>query len=304
MATVERTKPVRANYAQTETSNQHQAVGRIGPWQLVRLIHESELTRVYLCRPADSAEDQPANYVLKVLRKEWWRDSRAIEMQRRAAWLGRTHSHPHLLPVLSASVSQAPFYFVSPRIEGRALSALLSETKLPLAATLWIVRQVAEGLAVLHNSARMIHADVKPANIMVSTEGHATLIDLGFAHSPDEHGHWSTRPIVGTLAYIAPESITSSLSSDPRSDLYSLGVTLYEMLSGSMPFEADSPAELVRLHRETNPVCIRLAAPETPKPVASLVHRLLSKDVLRRPESAATVVDELVRLEIGSFSCR
>ena len=75
-------------------------VGRIGPWQLVRLISESALARVYLARPAESATEAPASYVVKVLRKEWWRDQHAIDMQRRAAWVGRKASHPNLLPVL------------------------------------------------------------------------------------------------------------------------------------------------------------------------------------------------------------
>lgn len=304
MATVEHSRPVRANFARTDSPAPQMAVGRLGPWQLVRLLHESDLARVYLCRPADSAEDQPANYVLKVLRKEWWRDPQAIEMQRRAAWLGSTISHPHLLPVLSSSVSQAPFFFVSPKIEGRTLAEILASGSLTLPIVLWIGRQVAEALAALHESTGMVHADVKPANILVSAEGHTTLIDLGFAHSPDEQRHWSSRPVMGTLAYIAPESITSSLGCQLGSDLYSLGVTLYEMICSKLPFQADSPADLIRMHRETKPTCIRLEKPETPKPVASLVHRLLSKDAMRRPASATEVAEELMRLEIECFTCR
>ncbi|MEM9659014.1 MAG: hypothetical protein AAF961_11695, partial [Planctomycetota bacterium] len=76
-------------------------VGRIGPWQLVRLINESELSRVYAARPAGAADESTPAYTLKVLRKEWWRDPHAIEMQRRCAWVGRKVSHPHLLPVLA-----------------------------------------------------------------------------------------------------------------------------------------------------------------------------------------------------------
>jgi serine/threonine-protein kinase len=305
MATVERTSQVHANFARTDSPDRQQLVGRIGPWQLVRLIHESELTRVYVARPVASPADQPANYVVKVLRKEWWRDPQAIEMQRRAAWLGRAVSHPHLLPVLSANVGQAPFCLVMPKLDGRSLAEVLADgTTMPLPITLWIARQVAEALAALHEATGMIHADVKPSNIMVSPEGHATLIDLGFAHAPSEQRHWSSRPVVGTLAYIAPEAITSSLCAEPSSDLYSLGATLYEMLAGRLPFEAAAPDELVRMHRESQPTCIRRCVPQLPKLVASLVHRLLAKDCLRRPGSAAEVAAELMRLEIECFSVR
>lgn len=278
-------------------------VGRIGPWQLVRLINESELARVYIARPADAAGDAPAGYVVKVLRKEWWRDPHAIEMQRRAAWVGRKVSHPHLLPVLSAGVDQPPFYTVSPKLEGRALSRILQQQRrLPLAVTLWIARQVAEALDALHTTARMIHSDVKPANIVVAPDGHATLVDLGFVHTPGESRHWSTRPVYGTLNYLAPEALTSSLTAAPQSDIYSLGVTLYEIIAGALPFVARDAEQLIRQHREAKPDCIRSRRPETPKPVASLIHRMLAKDPLRRPESAAHVADELVRLEIDSFS--
>lgn len=302
MATVEHTPTVRANFAATDQQN---PVGRLGSWQLVRLLNESELARVYTARSSSAAADQPAAYVVKVLRKEWWRDPQAIEMQRRAAWIGRQVSHPHLLPILSANVQEAPFYLVSPRLHGKTLSALLEQVgPLPLPVTLWITRQVVEALTALHESAGMIHADVKPSNIMVSPEGHATLIDLGFAHSPTEARHWSSRAVVGTLNYVAPEILTSCLAASTASDLYSVGVTLYEMIAGRLPFDASGPDELARLHREMAPGFVRHCAPQMPKEAASLVHRLLAKDPLRRPDSAAEVAEELIRLEIECFSLR
>ncbi|MEM8944443.1 MAG: serine/threonine-protein kinase [Planctomycetota bacterium] len=302
MATVEPTPALRANFASTQT---HNAVGRIGPWQLVRLLSESDLARVYLARPADASDSQPATYVVKVLRREWWRDPQAIEMQRRAAWIGTKVTHPHLLPVLSSNVQQAPFYFVTPHLVGGSLAAVLEqERSMPVPVVLWVVRQIAEALGALHETTHMIHADVKPSNIIVSPDGHATLIDLGFAHSPTEAQHWSSRPVVGTLNYIAPEVVTSSLAADISSDLYSLGVTLYEMITGALPFAASAPEELVRLHRESKPTCVRQLSPQLPKPVASIVHRLLAKDPLRRPASASLVVEELTRLEIECFSLR
>jgi eukaryotic-like serine/threonine-protein kinase len=303
MATVEKSFTTKHPATPSAESSASKVVGRIGPWQLVRLINESELARVYVARPADGAADAPAAYVVKVLRKEWWRDTHAIEMQRRAAWVGRKVSHPHLLPVLSAGVEQPPFYTVSPKLEGRSLARVLEQQRrLPLALTLWIARQVAEALDALHTTARMIHADVKPANIVVGPDGHATLVDLGFVHTPGESRHWSQRPVYGTLNYMAPETLTSALAASPQSDLYSLGVTLYEVICGALPFIGRDAEHLLRQHREAKPDCVRHRRPETPKAVGSLIHRMLAKDPLRRPESAAAVVEELVRLEIECFA--
>ena len=267
-------------------------VGRIGPWQLVRLISESELARVYVARPAEAPPKSPAAYVVKVLRKEWWRDPHAIEMQRRAAWVGRKVSHPNLLPVLSAGVEQPPFYIVSPKLEAVRWPRFSSSSD----GCRWPSRCGSSARWPRRSTrctrpTRMIHADVKPANIIVAPDGHATLVDLGFVHTPAESRHWSTRPVYGTLNYMAPEALTSSLATSPQSDVYSLGVTLYEMLAGGLPFVGRDAEHLIRQHREAKPECLRVRRPETPKPVASLVHRMLAKDPLRRPESAAAVAD-------------
>ena len=301
MATVDSAQT--ATRHESPTAATPQLVGRLGPWQLVRPLGEGNFTRVYSARPADGPQNQPAGYVVKVLRKEWWRDPQAIEMQRREAWVGSKVSHPNLLPVLSASVQEPPFYLVTPKLEGTPLGQLIVEReRLPIPLALWIARQTADGLAALYESAGVIHTDVKPANIVVSPTGHATLIDFGFAQTPAEASHWATRPLAGTLAYIAPEMVTSTLAAGPRSDIYSLGVTLYEMLTGHRPWETDNPGELATLHREARPTDIRALRPDTPEPVAELIHSMLAKDALRRPASAGELSTRLVRLEIKSFA--
>jgi len=271
----------------------------------VRLLAEGNFTRVYQARPADGPQNQPAAYVIKLLRKEWWREPQAIDMQRREAWIGGRVSHPNLLPVLSASVQEPPFYIVTPKLDAVPLWQLIAEQeRLSIPLALWIARQVAEGLSALFESTGMIHADIKPANLLVSPTGHATLIDFGFALAPAEASRWAMRPLAGTLAYLAPEMVTSALAAGPRSDMYSLGVTLFEMLTGRRPWESTDPAELATLHREAKPADIRTLRPEIPPAVAELVHAMLAKDPLRRPATPQELASRLTRLEIECFSLR
>lgn len=304
MATVEMSAP-HARPVGAPVGGPQKLVGRLGPWQLVKLLGEGNLTRVYQSRPADAPSSQAAAYVVKLLRKEWWRDPQAIDVQRREAWVGSTVSHPNLVPVLSASVKEPPFYVVMPKLEGASLAQILTEQgRLDIPVALWIARQTADALVALFDAAGMIHSDVKPANILVAPSGHATLLDYGFAQTPCEGRHWSTRPIAGTLAYIAPEMVTSALAADPRADVYSLGVTLYEMLAGRRPFESDDPGELAMQQREAKPADVREHRPEVPEAVAALVNSMLAKDPLRRPDTARELSRQLVRLEVESFALR
>lgn len=302
MPTLETTRAIRN---EAPTAEATPLIGRLGPWQLVRLLNEGSFTRVYLARPVDAPEHQSAAYVVKVLRNQWWRDPQAIEMQRREAWVGSQVSHPNLLPVLSSSVGEPPFYVVTPKLSAVPLDQLiLEQEQLPVPFALWIARQIADGLDALFEATGMIHADIKPANVLISAAGHATLIDFGFVQTSAEASQWATRPLAGTLAYIAPEMVTSALAAGPRSDIYSLGVSLYEMITGRRPWESDDPGELATLHRQAKPTDVRALRPEVPAPVVELIHSMLAKDPLRRPSSARELATRLVRLEIESFTLR
>ena len=192
-----------------------------------------------------------------------------------------------------------------PCLQGEtAEQTLSSQNRFALPTALWVARQVAQGLAALHESLGMIHGDVKPANIMVGPDGHTTLLDLGFCQTPEEARGWADRAVVGTLRYMAPERLTSTSLIDVRSDLYSLGATLYELIAGQPPFASDAPAQLIALHREQRPKPLDEARPGTPESVARLVDRLLAKDPLRRGDSPQELADELIGLEIECFGLR
>ena len=264
MATVESART--ATRHEAPASDAPQLVGRLGPWQLVQLLGEGNFTRVYLARPADGPQNQPAAYVVKVLRKEWWRDPQAIEMQRREAWVGSKVSHPNLLPVLSASVQEPPFYVVTPKLDGATLAQLIPDRgRLAVPLALWIARQVADGLTALFDATGMIHTDVKPANILVSPTGHATLIDFGFVQTPAEASQWATRPLAGTLAYIAPEMVTSALAAGPQATSTASASRSTKCSPAAARGNTDDPAELATLHREAKPADIRQQRPEVPR---------------------------------------
>jgi serine/threonine-protein kinase len=267
------------------------------------LVAEGELASVYQARPVDAA-DRPAGYALKVLRSQWEQSPEAVACLQREASVGRRISHIHLVPILASHTSEPPYYVVMPWLTGSTLAGRLAAGFRPsLPMSLWIVRQVAEALEPIHQIGH-VHADIKPANIFLSPQMHVTLLDLGFARRADEIGSAADRCVLGTIHYMAPETITSLRRADIRSDLYSLGVTLYQLLTGRLPFVADQLGQIVREHRQQRPMPVRRLVPSIPKEVARLVHQMLAKEPLRRPQSPRELVDRLVRLEIETLGLR
>ncbi len=267
-------------------------------------IGEGALTRVYQARPVDGRNDSAACYAVKVLQSDWEDDARAIELLQAEALAGRKVSHPHVISILAESVQEPPYFLAMPLLTGASLDSRLAGGHRPdVPIVLWIARQAAEGLSALAESGLM-HADVKPSNLFLADDGHVTLIDLGFARPADSGGGVGGRPVVGTLSYMAPEMITSALAADARSDIYSLGVVLYEMLAGRLPFVGRDAGAVAMQHREAVPEPLKKIVPQLPKSVAQLVHLMLAKEPLRRPQSPDELVELLTRLEIETFAER
>ena len=224
-------------------------------------------------------------------------------MQREAI-VGQSVSHPHLIPILFAGVQQTPRFVVMPWLEGATLEQRIAAGQnFDLPRVLWIARQTAEALDALHQSGWM-HSDIKPSNMMISPEGHVTLLDLGFARRSDESGSAVDRCVLGTFHYIAPELLTSAIRADIRSDIYSLGAVLFRILTGRLPFESNDLAELATQHKQSLPPNLNRIAPHLPAGLTRLIHAMLAKDPLRRPQSPREVSETLARLEIETFTER
>jgi serine/threonine protein kinase len=168
---------------------------------------------------------------------------------------------------------------------------------------IWIARQTAEGLAALHQ-AGFIHGDIKPDNVRLVGEGHVILLDLGFAHRPGENSFLLQKGFVlGTVSYLPPELCGKTPADDYASDVFSLGLTLFEMLTGQLPYPPGTPEETMRRHETTAAQDIREVAPGLPSRLADLVNRLLRKPPTERPK-IMQVVQMLISLEIAALRWR
>ena len=250
----------------------------------------------------DWSTDDPV--AVKVLRPEAADDATAVKLLQREARAGLTVRHPHLVRFLDAHVTAPPYFLVMELIEGESLRERLSrEYRLDLRTAIWVARQVAEALAALHR-ANFFHADVKPENVVLTTTGTTKLIDLGFAHKPGENAALLRDGfILGTANYIAPELCAGEPADDPRADLFSFGVMLFEMLTGELPYPAGAVRETMTRHLEEAPTELRDYGGPWPMGLSELVAALLSRKPQERPRASA-LVQELMRLEITTLQRR
>ena len=219
-----------------------------------------------------------------------------IERFRREIQLVAKLQHACIVPVLSAGAADGMPYYTMPFIEGESLRRRLARGgELPVADAVRILRDVAEALSYAHEHG-VVHRDIKPDNILLSKH-HAQVADFGVAKalsaSTQGEGVTSVGIALGTPAYMAPEQAAADPQIDHRADIYALGVTAYEMLTGTTPFAGRSPQSMLAAHATESPRPLELARPAVPAPLAVLVNRCLAKRAADRPQSADEVLEGL-----------
>ncbi len=276
------------------------AVPKIPGYELLGCLGGGMLTRVYAARAC--ATDEPC--ALKVLRPDWDDLPVAIKLLQREGRACMAVTHPHLVQLRAAHVTRPPYFLVMELLAGESLRRRLRrDYALELPTALWIARQAAEALAALHRKG-FLHGDVKPDNLRLVTAGQAVLLDLGFAHRPGENASFQERGyILGTANYLAPELCGKDLDDDPRADVFSLGVTLFEMLTGRLPYAEGSAEETLQRHLKEEPEALRDHLPEAPRGLDELLDRLLARRPADRPR-VEQVVQELVGYEIAALGRR
>jgi serine/threonine-protein kinase len=207
-------------------------------------------------------------------------------------------SHPNVVTIHQVGEAEGRPYLLMEYVEGRSLKELLKEEALNVEHALDLALQLASGLARVHERG-IVHRDVKPSNILIDRDGRPRLLDFGLATAPEGDDLTRAGEALGTIRYMSPEQ-AEARPTDPRSDLFSLGVVLYEMLAGRAPFGGDSLASIVRAILHEEPERLSLSCPELPEGIERLVDRLLEKDPAARASDAAAVVAEIQGLRGGS----
>jgi serine/threonine protein kinase len=269
-------------------------------YELLAPLGGGPLTCVYTAR--DAATDEPC--AVKVLRAEWDDDPTAIKLLQREARAGLMVHHPHLVRVVHAHVLMRPYFLVMELLPGESLRRRLRrDFRLDVPTTVWVARQTAEALAALHR-AGFVHGDVKPDNVRVVADGTVVLIDLGFAHRPGENDALLREGyVLGTADYLAPELCRTEPHGDTASDLFSLGVTVFELLTGQLPYPRGTLGQTFRRHGCDPPADVRQSGIAVPEELARLVGRLLTRHPEARPKAGA-VVKQLIALEIAALRRR
>ncbi len=258
-------------------------------YRRIRPIGGGGMAEVYLAR--DELLDR--DVALKVLRGQYADDAAFVERFRREARNAAALSHPNIVAIHDrGKTGDGAYYIVMEHVEGGTLKELIQrEGPLPPGRAASIAIQVARALRVAHERG-VIHRDIKPENILLTASGEVKVADFGIAHAASMTRVTQEGFVLGSAYYLSPEQAMGS-PVGPQSDLYSLGIVLYEMLTGELPFEADTPVGIVMQHVSGRLRPPREVNPRIPEEFEAIAMRLLAKDPQQRYPSAAELAADL-----------
>ncbi|MBA2515473.1 MAG: serine/threonine protein kinase [Solirubrobacterales bacterium] len=259
-----------------------------GRYRLDAQVGAGGMSTVY--RAFDATLERPV--AIKLMHREIARDSDQLERFRREARAVARLSHPYIVGVIDAGEDEGRPYIVFEFIAGETLKERIRrQERLPIEEAIAYAIEIATALGAAH-ARNIVHRDVKPQNVLIDEEGSAKVTDFGIARSLDDEGLTADGRVLGTTDYVSPEQALGHVVNG-QSDLYSLGVVLYEMLVGDVPFHGESQVAVAMKHVREELPDVQRRRPEVSATLAAIVEQMTDKDLTRRHPDAATVVSEL-----------
>jgi serine/threonine-protein kinase len=259
-----------------------------GRYRLEAKLGSGGMSTVYLAR--DTTLDRPV--AVKVMHREMSEQADQLERFRQEARAVAKISHPNVVSVIDAGEDGGYPYIVFEYVEGETLKARINRVgALDVQEALAYAIEIARGLTVAH-ARNMVHRDIKPQNVLIDAEGRAKLTDFGISRQLEKEGMTATGRVLGTTDYVAPEQAMGR-GADQRSDIYSLGVVLFEMLTGHVPFRADSQVGVAMKHVNEELPDVQGDRPELSAATALVVERATAKDPAKRYADIGAMIDDL-----------
>ncbi|HLX62195.1 MAG TPA: protein kinase [Planctomycetota bacterium] len=276
---------------EADTGEPLQSVDTLGDFELVEHLGEGASGAVFKALQKSLNRE----VAVKILNTDIAQDDEAVEQFLREARAVAQLNHPNVVHGYFVGTDHGLNYFAMELLDGGSTRQLMEAEggRLSEKRALEIVQQAALGLKAAH-ARGILHRDVKPDNILLTADGVAKLTDLGIAQVV--RTTTDTGTFAGSPPYVAPEIIKGTALNDPRSDIYSLGATLFELLIGAPPFLADDPQEILRMHLDDEPLDVKALRPELNPRTATLVKLMLVKDPEHRALSAEIVANAIARI--------